>query len=60
MIAALEARELNKNLKEKVYVEGFQDVWSFDRLPYSDLARNSSPTPEEKEVKSNKGRMTID
>jgi hypothetical protein len=46
MIAALEARELNKNLKEKVHVEGFQDVWSFDRLPYADLARNSSPPPD--------------
>ena len=29
--------------KEKEHVEGFQDVWAFDRLPYADLARNSSP-----------------
>ena len=31
--------------KEKEHVDGFQDVWAFDRLPYADLARNSSPPP---------------
>jgi len=46
MIAALKARELNKSLKVKVHVEGFQDVWTFDRLPYADLPRNSSPPPD--------------
>ena len=39
---ALEARDL-MGKKEKEHVEGFQDVWAFDRLPYADLARNSSP-----------------
>ena len=28
-----------------MYVEGFQDVWAFDRLPYADSARNSSTPP---------------
>jgi hypothetical protein len=38
MTAALEARELNKSRKEKVHVdEGFQDIWTFNRLPYADL-----------------------
>ena len=48
MISALKTRELNKNtllLMEfydggqlfKRRVEGFQDVWTFDRLPYVDL-----------------------
>ena len=40
----LEARDL-MGKKEKEHVEGFQDVWAFDRLPYADLARNSSPPP---------------
>ena len=49
MKSALEARELNKDRKgkkEKEHVDGFQDVWAFDRLPYADLARNSSPPPD--------------
>ena len=38
MTAALEARELNKSRKVKVHVdEGFQDIWTFNRLPYADL-----------------------
>ncbi len=47
--SALEARDRNRNhpLKgKKHHVHGFQDVWAFDRLPYSDLARNSSPPPD--------------
>jgi hypothetical protein len=44
LAAAREARE--KNAKRKTVEEfkrkGFKDVWTFDRLPYSDLARNSS------------------
>jgi hypothetical protein len=39
-----EARNL---LGKKEDVEGFQDSWAFDRLPYADLARNSSPPPSE-------------
>jgi hypothetical protein len=40
-----EAREKNANRKtvEDIKVKGFKDVWPFDRLPYSDLARNCSP-----------------
>jgi hypothetical protein len=37
--------------KRSVHVEGFQDVWPFDRLPYVDLAHNSSPPPEENQRK---------
>jgi len=42
---AWEAREKNANRKtvEDIKVKGFKDVWPFDRLPYSDLARNCSP-----------------
>ena len=29
----------------KEHEDGFQDVWAFDRLPYAELARNSSPPP---------------
>ena len=45
--SAWEAREKNANRKtvEDIKVKGFKDVWPFDRLPYSDLARNSSPPP---------------
>lgn len=39
-----EARNL---LGKKEDVEGFQDSWAFDRLPYADLAQNSSPPPSE-------------
>ena len=39
-----EARNL---LGKKENVEGFQDSWAFDRLPYADLAQNSSPPPSE-------------
>ena len=39
-----EARNL---LGKKENVEGFQDSWAFDRLPYADLPRNSSPPPSE-------------
>ena len=39
-----EARNL---LGKKENVEGFQDSWAFDRLPYADLARNTSPPPSE-------------
>jgi hypothetical protein len=55
MISALEARELNKTslllmefydggqlFVEKVHIEGIQDVWAFDRLPYADLTTNTS------------------
>jgi hypothetical protein len=53
MISALKTRELNKNtllLMEfydggqlfKRRVEGFQDVWTFDRLPYVDLTTKTS------------------
>ncbi len=44
LAAAREAREKNKKRKtvEEFKVKGFKDVWPFDRLPYSDLARNSS------------------
>jgi hypothetical protein len=43
--SAWEAREKNANRKtvEDIKVKGFKDVWPFDRLPYSDLARNCSP-----------------
>eukprot|EP01036_Dinobryon_divergens_P036564 gene36564-47637_t len=47
--SALEARDRNRNhpLKGKQHqVNGFQGVWAFDRLPYSDLARNTSPPPD--------------
>ena len=45
--AACEARDLNvKKRAVKMKVHGFTDVWSFERLPYSDFARNSSPPPE--------------
>jgi hypothetical protein len=42
---AWEAGEKNANRKtvEDIKVKGFKDVWPFDRLPYSDLARNCSP-----------------
>ena len=41
------AKELNENRKTKEVekVDGFYDVWPFERLPYSDLPRNSSPPP---------------
>ena len=44
LAAAREAREKNAKRKsvEEFKVKGFKDVWPFDRLPYSDLARNSS------------------
>ena len=42
--SVLEARDL---LGKKEDVEGFQDSWAFDRLPYADLAQNSSPPPSE-------------
>jgi len=44
LAAAREAREKNAKRKtvEEFKVKGFKDVWTFDRLPYSDLARNSS------------------
>jgi hypothetical protein len=47
LAAAREAREKNAKRKtvEEFKVKGFKDVWPFDRLPYSDLARNSSPPP---------------
>ena len=43
--SAWEAREKNANRKTvaDIKVKGFKDVWPFDRLPYSDLARNCSP-----------------
>jgi len=43
--SAWEAREKNAPRKtvEDIKVKGVKDVWPFDRLPYSDLARNSSP-----------------
>ena len=45
--SAHQAKELNKNrtTQEKHKVDGFYDVWPFERLPYSDLSRNSSPPP---------------
>jgi len=45
--AAMEARVLNneRKTKEEIKVQGFKDVWPFERLPYSDLTRNSSPPP---------------
>jgi hypothetical protein len=45
--AGEEAREKKAKRKtvEEFKVKGFKDVWPFDRLPYSDLARNSSPPP---------------
>ena len=47
MKVACEARDLNvKKRAVKMKVHGFTDVWSFERLPYSDFARNSSPPPE--------------
>jgi hypothetical protein len=41
------AKALNENRKTKEVqkVDGFYDVWPFERLPYSDLPRNSSPPP---------------
>ena len=58
MISALKTRELNKNtllLMEfydggqlfKRRVEGFQDVWTFDRLPYVDLTTKTSTSPDD-------------
>jgi hypothetical protein len=43
----MERKRKNANRKtvEDIKVKGFKDVWPFDRLPYSDLARNSSPPP---------------
>ena len=45
--AAFEARELNAKRKtqDDIKVKRFKDVWPFDRLPYSDLSRHSSPPP---------------
>ena len=55
MISALKTRELNKNtllLMEfgqlfKRRVESFQDVWTFDRLPYVDLTTKTSTSPDD-------------
>ena len=38
-------KNANRKTVEDIKVKGFKDVWPFDRLPYSDLARNSSPPP---------------
>ena len=48
LAAAFEARRLNLIRKriERYFVDGFYDVWYFERLPYSDLARNTSFPPE--------------
>ena len=37
-----EKEKAKRKTVEEFKVKGFQDVWPFDRLPYSDLARNSS------------------
>ena len=53
LAAAREARVKNAKRKtvEEFKVKGFKDVWPFDRLPYSDLARNSSiPLQERRQL----------
>jgi hypothetical protein len=47
--SASEARAQNHSRaqnKKRIIVDGFYDIWPFERLPYSDFARNSSPPPD--------------
>jgi len=45
---AIKARNLNLNRRgdKLLFVDGFFDIWNFEQLPYSDIARNTTFPPE--------------